>query len=794
MKLAIGNSRMDKVWRNREMTWEEFCARVSVTIRTTESVSEYRASRKGAQEKAKDVGGFVGGWLKEGRRRNGNVICRSMLTLDMDYATPDVWSDLCERTGYTCCIYSTHKHTPDKPRLRLIIPLAREISEDEYPAVGRMVAKEVGIDMFDDTTYEAARLMYWPSTPRDGEFVFQRRDGDLLDPDAYLSQYNDWRDVSTWPTSVRQSDIERRAVREQADPLQKEGIVGTFCRAYSIEEAIDTFLTDVYSASAMEGRYDYVPADSIAGVVVYGHKFAYSHHATDPACGKLLNAYDLVRFHRYRDLDDGCDPDVISCNLPSYRAMRDFALMQDAVKRLLAEERMEAASREFTDADIDWQSSLALDKQGGIKDTATNIAAIIRHDPLLQSIVYNELKYMLDVTGELPWTQVKPGWGEADVANAKLYLDRMYGLWSPIKFKDALLAVASAERIYNPVKDYLNALVWDGVPRLDSLLVDYIGAEDTEYVRAVTRKTLCAAVARIFEPGVKFDSVLVLNGPQGLGKSMLYARLGMRWYSDSLQISDMKDKAAAEKLQGYWIMELGEMAGMRKVDVETIKSFITRVDDMYRQAYASSVESHPRTNIIVGTSNSDTGFLRDITGNRRFWPVRVVGRGSHYPWELEREAIDQIWAEATRRYQEGETLYLTGELARAATLEQRDAMEADEREGLVADYLDRLLPANWSDMELYERRNYLYGSEMGSVHTPGTVRRTMVCPMEIWCECFGKERATMQRQNSYEIAGIMYRIGGWKRYEGSKDGKERFSLYGKQISYVRSEGVSHETL
>jgi len=793
MKLAIGNSRMDKVWRNREFTWDEFCERVSTTIRTTESVSEYNNSRKGAQEKAKDVGGFVGGWLRDGRRRNGNVICRTMLTLDMDYAIPGVWDELCASSAFCCCIYSTHKHTPEKPRLRLIIPLSREVSEDEYPAVGRMVAKTIGIDMFDDTTYEAARLMYWPSTPRNGEFVFERRDGELLDPDVYLAMYKDWRDVSTWPTSIRQSDIEKRTVREQADPLEKDGIVGVFCRAYSIEDAIDAFLSHVYAASVMEGRYDYIPADSIAGVVVYGHKFAYSHHATDPACGKLLNAYDLVRFHKYRDLDDGCDPDVINCNLPSYRAMRDFALTLEPIKRLLAEERMAAAEREFGADDVDWQAQLTLDKQGKIKDTATNIAEIIRHDKLLCGIVYNELKYMLDVISELPWTQVKAGWGEADFANAKLYLDRVYGLWSPVKFKDALLAVASAERIYNPVKDYLNTLVWDGTPRLDSLLIDYIGAEDTPYVRAVTRKTLCAAVARIYEPGVKFDSVLVLNGPQGLGKSMLYARLGMRWYSDSLQISDMKDKAAAEKLQGYWIMELGEMAGMRKVDVETIKSFITRVDDMYRQAYASSVESHPRTNIIVGTSNSDTGFLRDITGNRRFWPVRVTGHGFYYPWELEADTVNQIWAEALTRYKEDEPLYLTGALAKEAAREQRDAMEADEREGLVADYLERLLPDNWNDMDLYERRNYLYGSDFGELQTRGTIRRQRVCPMEIWCECFGKPREAMQKQNSYEIAGIMYRIGGWKRYPGSKDGKERYAQYGKQVSYVREDGDSDES-
>ena len=224
------------------------------------------------------------------------------------------------------------------------------------------------------------------------------------------------------------------------------------------------------------------------------------------------------------------------------------------------------------------------------------------------------------------------------------------------------MALVSSERLYHPVKEYLNGLSWDGTKRLENLLVDYLGAEDTPYVRAVTRKTLVAAVARIYEPGTKFDSILVLNGPQGIGKSTLFARLGRAWYSDSLSISDMKDKTASEKLQGYWILELGELAGIRKMDVETVKSFITRTDDKYRKAYGVNVESHPRQCIIVGSTNSDGGFLRDVTGNRRFWPVRVLGKGRHKPWDL--DAVDQIWAEAAEYYHQGEELFLRGRIGR----------------------------------------------------------------------------------------------------------------------------------
>lgn len=781
MKIAVGNSRMDKKWKNRDISWDDLCKKVSTTIRTTETVEEYRKLKKGAQDSIKDVGGFVGGHLRNGRRKNGTVLCRSMLTLDMDYGKPGIWDEIDMLQDFKCCVYSTHKHTPEQPRLRMIVPLSREITEEEYPAVARMVAKEIGIDLFDDTTYEACRLMYWPSTSVNGDFFYRVKDGNELDPDAYLSKYDDWRDASTWPVSSRQSEAVRKSIAQQADPLTKPGIVGAFCRAYSIEEAIETFLSDVYEPSSMNGRYDYIPADSAAGVVVYDGKFAYSHHATDPVCGKLLNAFDLVRLHRFRDLDENCAVDTPPGKLPSFKEMSRFALEDDRVKAVFAEDRMAQASADFDDQD--WQNRLELDKAGNVKDTMSNICLILRYDTGLQGIVYNQFKNMLDVTGSLPWPQVKPGWNDTDLACAKLYFERTYGIWSPTKFKDAILAVTSSERLYHPVKEYLGSLIWDGTPRLDTLLIDYLGAEDTPYVRAVTRKTLVAAVARIYRPGIKFDSILVLVGEQGMGKSTLFARLGKEWFSDSLSISDMKDKTAPEKLQGYWLLELSELNGIKKMDVEVVKSFITRTDDKYRQAYGVNVESHPRSCIIVGTTNSDGGFLRDITGNRRFWPVRVTGHGKWHPWDL--ADIDQVWAEAIEYFNQGEELFLKGEIAAVAYTKQREAMETDDREGIVGEYLDRLLPDNWDRMDLFERRNFLSGSEFGGAVAEGTVKRERVCPMEIWCECFGKSRESMKKGDTYEIESILYKLGGWKKYDGNAQGKLRFPAYGVQRAYVR---------
>lgn len=784
LKIAYGSSCFAKVWSNKTITFEALCQRLSTTIRTPETVEEYPKLSKPERDRAKDKGGMVGGWLKEGRRKAANVECRSMLTHDVDDADLDFLERYRMLNGFESCLYSTHSHTPEAPRYRIITPLSRDVSPEEYVALARLLAKEWGIDCIDACSYRAHQLMYWPTTPSNGEYVFERFQGEVLDPDQYLAQHPEWRDCTMLPTSSRESVLMNRQRTQQADPLEKPGLVGAFCRTYSIEDAIDTFIPDVYQPSAMSGRYDYVPADSSAGVVLYDGKFSYSHHASDPACGQLLNAFDVVRVHKYGHLDARANEGTDPSKLPSFKAMQEFALHDDGIKTTLAQERREQAVQEFTNPD-DWQKLLELDKQGRVKDTLTNIANIIRYDENLQSIVLNDLTGMLDVNGPLPWRQVKPGWGDADLACAKVYFEQVYGLWSPTKFKDALVAVVSAERVNHPIKEYFEALAWDGVERIDRLLIDYLGADDTPYTRAVTRKTLVAGVARIYQPGVKFDSILVLNGPQGIGKSTLFARLGGKWFSDSLTIGDMKDKSAAEKLQGYWILELGELAGIRKVDVETVKSFISRVDDKYRQSYGTTVESHPRNNIIVGSTNSESGFLRDITGNRRFWPVRVTGGTKYSVFDLTQPIVDQIWAEAISKYHDGEELYLKGDVAAQAYVQQQEAMEADDREGIVAAYLDALLPEDWDSLDLYQRRSFLGDNEFGSEQRKGTERRKKVCVMEIWCECFGKERQNLKRTDSYEIEGILMRIGGWEKLTTTKTGKTHFPLYGPQKTFVR---------
>ena len=796
MRIAIGKSRSAFKWKNEDWSWEKLTERCSQTLRTKETIAEYKKMTRGQRDDIKDVGGFVGGFLKNGRRKGEFVEARSLLTLDLDQATPGIWDEICMFFDYKCMMYSTHKYTPEAPRVRLILPFSREVTADEYPAIARMIAKDIGIDMVDETCYRVQQLMFWPSTSIDGDFLFETQDGPMLNPDIILARYTDWHDTSTWPTSSREDTVIKRSMHKQADPLTKNGIIGSFCRTYSIGTAIDKFLTDVYKPSVMDGRYDYIKGESTAGVVLYDDKFAFSHHATDPASGQLLNAFDLVRVHKFAHLDEKAKPDTATTKLPSYKAMQEFASQDTEVRLQLAKEREAAALADFAEngeSDIDWQAALEIDKTGAVKESLTNFVLIIRNDPRLKAISYNEHRCGIDIrdTKELPWVPLKAGWSDADLASLSAYVDRVYHIYSPSKMKSALLTVTS-ERSFHPIKEYFDSLPeWDGTKRVDTLLNTYLGAEDSSYTRAVMRKTLVAAVARIYEPGVKFDTILVLAGDQGIGKSTFFSRLAGIWFSDSLAIADMRDKTGPEKLQGYWILELSEMNGIRKIDVETVKSFASRQDDKFRVPYGTVVESHPRQCIIVGTTNTMTGFLRDVTGNRRFWPVSLVNTPPKHSWDLSKADVSQIWAEALHLYNAGEELILKGEEASLAMEQQQDALENDDREGLVREYLEKLLPEDWTSMSVTQRRIYMAGEEFDQSGKVGTIRRDRVCNVEIWSECFGKDPTSIQKQDSYAIAAIMKKIDGWERYTGNKAGKLSFSKYGPQCAYVRT-GIEEE--
>ena len=795
LQISIGRTRFDTHWKNGTMKWSTLLEKLSKSVTTTETHAEYMRMGKEAQDKIKDIGGFVGGHLKEGKRRNGNVASRQIITLDLDFPPADLWEQIQDKVEpdlmHAMCLYSTHKHSKDKPRFRIILPLDRPVSADEYEAIARKIAEKIGMEYFDASTFQPTRLMYWPSNSSDVEPAFEVQDEDFLKADEVLEEYPDWTDVSYWPEPEGMSTARKKQAEKQGDPLEKKGLIGAFCRTYSIQEAIAAFLPDVYEATVKEDRYTYKAGSTAAGLVIYEDKFAFSNHSTDPASGQLCNAFDLVRIHKFGHLDEDVEPGKSGTALPSYKAMVEFVADDKGTKLTIGRERTMEASDDFSEPldasnnaeSKDWTAKLDVNKQGAYVANVKNCSLIMRNDPKLQGIAYNQMMRCYEVREghPLPWSTQDRFWRDVDYSLLFGYISKKYR----VDFPDRVLMSAFNEvamvRKFHPLKDYIAHLPeWDGVNRVDELLIRILGAPDTEYVREVTRKTLVGCICRVLEPGCKFDTVLVLDGKPGIGKSTLLRMLGKEWFSDSLSLTDTRDKTAAEKLQGVWIMEIGEMQGTRKADVDILKGFLSRQVDEYRPAFGRVVEHRPRTTVIFGTTNTVTGFLRDVTGNRRFWPVPV--EGGEGPWGIKEEEIDQIWAEAVVLQAEGETIYLDAEMEKEAERMQREALEYDEREGAVIEYLETLLPEDWYEKSLEDRVDFFRDDELEK-KAEGTMRRQKVSCMEIFCECFGKVKNSWKKQDGYEIAGIMARIPGWER--SGSDGRRRDRAYGLQRYYTR---------
>jgi putative DNA primase/helicase len=788
--LATGKSRTETQWKNKNIPWSKLVEKLSNTTRTPETYSEYMKMAKTERDRIKDVGGFVGGGLKNGRRKAETIQNRTLLTLDLDYVKGDIWSSIELLFDFACVMYSTHTHSPENPRLRLVIPLSRPVLPDEYQAVSRMIADDIGIDQFDDTTYQPHRLMYWPSSSSDGEYVFKIQDEPWLNPDDILNRYLDWKDVSYWPESSRARAHLDNALKKQEDPLQKKGIIGAFCRTYSISEAIAEFLSDIYTPGADETRYTYALGSTAGGVVVYDDKFSYSHHGTDPTSGILCNAFDLVRIQKFGELDDEVRIDTKGENLPSFKKMSEFANSNSNVRETLGKEKLDIAQKEFgileTTEEIDtkWLKDLTYTKSGGVISTIDNVKIILENDPSLKDkLAYNEFTVRNNVKGKVSWNSkntIRP-WDDNDESGLRHYLEKVYGITRATQMINDALRLIFNQNKFHPVRDYLNILVWDGKERVETVLIDYFGVEDNIYTRAAARIFICGAVARIFNPGCQLDYVTTIVGKQGIRKGTFYRTIAKydEWYTE---LATIKYKEAIEETMGKWIVEMAEMAPTKRSEIEEMKAFITNKSKTIRMAYAHNPTDIPRQYVLVASTN-EGAFLKDPTGDRRYLPVDAdMSKATKSIKDDLKNEVDQIYAEAMVIYEKLKyvALMLSPEEEILASIAQDNHRIVDDEESTIIEYLDTPLPKDWYDKDLCERQRYFNDSLASRVKKEAGFLRDRVCVKEILNELYGVA-GKVDLRDSTRINKILQGLKNWERQKAPI----KIKGYGLQRGYYR---------
>jgi Predicted P-loop ATPase and inactivated derivatives len=805
--ISTGGSRTAKLWQPQTMMWSELVSRLSVFARGTETLQDYLKLPKSKQDSLKDVGGFVGGTLQNNRRKKGAVTGRDLLTLDLDNVPAgDTDSILKKLNSFNCswCVYSTRKHEPARPRLRIVFPFDRTATADEYEPCARKMAALIGIGMMDHTTFEPERLMYWPTCCADSLVIKESCDGPFISVEGLLSTYGDWRNIEEWPVTGDETAEHKRLADKKGDPTQRTDLIGDWCRQYDIYAVMEQFLPHTYEpVDDRADRFTYTGGSTVGGAIVYDNGlFLYSHHATDPCSEQLVNSFDLLRLHKFGDLDKDADPGTPMPKMPSYAAMKKLAAGDKQVAKDRAKEAYASAQDDFgvakqdhtdtvNDTDGEFMTHLAINGQGGIKKSIENVQVILEGDPKLSGrIRWDCFSEAVIGTAPMPWEPRRGEvgdfeWDEKFDDNGLMnYIEKLIECKDTKTIQAALLQVAARHQ-FNPIVDWLGSLIWDGTHRLDTMYVDYLGARSSEYVRQVSRKALVAGVSRIMQPGTKYDYMTVLTGGQGVGKTTFIKKIGSHWYNESIQTFEGKD--ALEAIHGAWIVNIDELNAFARSDIRLMKSFLTRTEDVYRAAYARKAEKHPRHCIFFGTSN-DTTYLQDETGNRRFYPVDVaineptkrIFSDQKIDGPLLDDEVNQIWAEAVMYWRLGENLELSGEAVEEAKEQQAAHKDQDPWEAQIIDFIERPVLKSWNKMNISDRTSYWnleYGKPIPAGQTvhPKTETRDRICAQEIWVECFSNKLSYMRRRDSRQINDILANIPGWDRVTNSYN----FGPYGK---------------
>lgn len=357
----------------------------------------------------------------------------------------------------------------------------------------------------------------------------------------------------------------------------------------------------------------------------------------------------------------------------------------DEIDELEARAKDEGAGGD--DEDHSWQDLLATNKEGKIKNTGANIVLILENHPAWKgALVYDERS--LSITWAKDSTICNAAAGdplkEHQQKDAAVWFQSAFGISASLKTIYETMIVCARGQSVDPVREWVESLEWDGVERLDSWLPDATGCVASRYAMAVGRKFMISAIARALRPGCKVDAMLILCGPQGTLKSTMLATLGGAWFTD--QIGEIGSKDTLMQIHGPWLIEMSELDSMGKREASAVKAFLTTTTDRFRPPYGRSIGAYPRRCVFAGTTNLDT-FLRDDTGGRRFWPIKI----EEIDIDFVESCREQIYAEAAHAFAAGEQWWLPGdeEIKEEAEAEQEDRRQVDPWEEKVASWISK---------------------------------------------------------------------------------------------------------
>ncbi|PEI37468.1 VapE domain-containing protein [Bacillus pseudomycoides] len=613
---------------NQKIAYGEFLNRISGPMITTE---------KG------NAGGFVGGYVQN-KRNKENVKSRSIISIDIDEVPQslNVWENIEGFTNFAVAMYSTHKHTKDDPRYRIIIPLLYDIEPEHYEEVTQYLVGILQV-WIDEGSYQFERHMHYPTCSNSNDYEFYYQDFPFFDASFLTKQHEE---IKTFKKS------------EKADPRTKQNWIGAFTNIYSVTDVLDDFLADKYEPFR-NNRYTYVDGSSKGGLVVYDDgTHAHSNHSTDPISGKNVNSFDLYRLHKFSHLDNGTED---MKDKPSYKAMIEHCKKDEKVRAYYEEHisggqgiRKQEEPKVQNEIDFKRNSrNKILVKAENTKKLLDSMGIEVYYDVIRKREYLCSLNLYFD--GEIADHHAQGIIEEA--------IDMDYFITKD-KLIDHLLYLASCNK-KNKVAEYFLSVSkkWDGKSRIQEVFTTLNAKSDRELGIAYLKKWAIQAVKLAFNENGKMNQefILVLQGSQGCGKTfwfkLLFSPLGDDYFKTGKRLNPENKDSVIEAVSNFAV-ELGELDSTMKFEQAALKAFFTESFDEFRRPYQRLSVKYPRMTVFFATVNDDE-FLKDKTGNRRYAVINVGNKTN----DLKEVDIDQFWGEIATMALKDDSHLLTSEEA-----------------------------------------------------------------------------------------------------------------------------------
>ena len=589
-------------------------------------------------------------------RNNSNLKTRNLIVIDIEdtgLSSQEVQDIIQEKlASYKYLLYSTISHRQNNPRLRLVLEPNRDILKDEYKPTIQHVIQLLNIS-YDKSSCTWSQLQGLPIAVRDNEFIFIKHLDGL--PYPVQEAVKEEKKVITTYTSEPIQNF-TKVSHNQAISIMEKYIENEQDKLQERNEYYLSCLT-VIAKSVVTGEIEYDTAIECMELLALNND-EWKENNLKELNGEIARANGNVDYFKNK-----------------YTFLGKFQKTQQKIK----------ISNALTNASLE----ITTDEKGKVIQTLENLEKIILS---ITPIAYNELTNVIEIKDKQG--KIKP-LEKRDKELFRMEIEKRFKFKAKVIDLDTAIVSASDKFRYHPIKSKILSTEWDEQPRAESFFIDVLGVEDNAYNRECTRKWLLASLTRIFNNGVKFDEMIILQGGQGIGKSTTLQRLSLGYYTD---ITEKLGDEVTFKVMRTWLVELSELSTMMKTDSDSFKAWLSATKDTVRKKYGSDPNDYPRTFTVLGTTNNKE-ILKDRTGNRRYWLMYCEkDKIKSTIWNLDNNYILQLWGEVYQWYKNGENLLISEETKQYMEKLSSGALEYNPLEERINSILDMYVPNNWKEI------------------------------------------------------------------------------------------------